>query len=54
MDEATLKQVWLLRRMVGMISNDQKLHGEGAEKLLERLRKSKTNQDFLSGLSKGV
>jgi transcription termination factor Rho len=54
MDEATLKQVWLLRRMVHMISGDQKLHGEGAEKLLERLRKSKSNQEFLANLSRGV
>jgi len=54
MDEATLRQVWLLRRMVNMISGDQKLHGEGAEKLLERLRKSKTNQEFLTNLSKGA
>ena len=54
MDEATLRQVWLLRRMVNMISGDQKLHGEGAEKLLERLRNSKTNQEFLTNLSKGA
>ena len=54
MDEATLRQVWLLRRMVNMISGDQKLHGEGAEKLLERLGKSKTNQEFLANLSKGA
>ncbi len=54
MDENTLKQVWLLRRMVHMIAGDQKLHGEGAEKLLERLRKSKSNKDFLDNLSRGV
>lgn len=54
MDENTLRQVWLLRRMVHMISTDEKLHGEGAERILERLRKSQNNQTFLDNLSRGV
>ena len=54
LDEETLKQVWLLRRMVSMISSDSNsLHSSQAtEKVLERLRKTKDNKEFLSTLGK--
>jgi transcription termination factor Rho len=52
LDEETLKQVWLLRRMVSMISADSMQTAEATEKVLERLRKTSNNQEFLSGLSK--
>jgi len=52
LDEDTLKQVWLLRRMVGMITADAMLSSEATEKVLERLRKTDNNKEFLSGLGK--
>ena len=54
LDEATLKQVWLLRRMVAMISSDSAKIVEGTERVLDRLRKTKTNAEFLEGLSKAA
>jgi len=50
LDEATLKQVWLLRRMVGMITTSGMDHLEATEKVLERMGKTKNNQEFLATL----
>ncbi len=50
--EETLKQVWLLRRMVSMISSDSPNFAEATERVLDRLRKSKTNVDFLANLNR--
>jgi transcription termination factor Rho len=52
MDEATLKQVWLLRRMVAMISSDSVSFSEAMERVLERLDKTKTNIEFLANLNR--
>ncbi len=52
LDEETLKQVWLLRRMIGMIDSDSSNSSEAIEKLLERMRKTKNNVEFLSALGK--
>ena len=52
LDEDTLKQVWLLRRMVGMISADSVNFVEGTERVIDRLRKTKTNAEFLANLSR--
>ena len=52
LDEATLRQVWLLRRMVSMISSDEKYQGESTEKLLGHLRRSKNNTEFLANLGR--
>ena len=49
-DESTLKQVWLLRRMVSLISNDGTVNA--TERVLERLAKYPTNQEFLANLNK--
>ena len=54
MDETTLQKVWLLRRMAHMISSDEKLYGESAEKLLNHLKKTKNNQEFLANLGRDV
>ncbi len=54
MDEQTLKSVWLLRRMVSMISNDSNNLIEATEKVMERLRKSKSNVEFLANLTKSA
>jgi len=52
LDEDTLKQVWLLRRMVGMISSDSVSFVEATDRVLERMRKTKTNAEFLANLSR--
>ena len=52
--EETLKQVWLLRRMISMIDSDSSSSNssEAIEKLLERMRKTKSNSEFLGALGK--
>ena len=52
LDETTIKQVWLMRRMVAMISQDSNKYSEATERVLERLRRAKTNAEFLSNLTK--
>ena len=53
LDEATLKQVWLLRRMITMIESDSSnSSGEAMEKVMDRMRKTKNNQEFLTILGK--
>ncbi len=51
LDEETLRQVWLLRRMVSMVATDSINSSEATEKVIERLRNSKDNKDFLVKLS---
>jgi transcription termination factor Rho len=48
--EEQLKQVWLLRRMVGIIASDSNNYIEATERVLERMRKTKNNAEFLVGL----
>ena len=52
LDEETLRQVWLLRRMVSIIASDSMGSAEATEKVIERLRKTKDNAAFLSTLGK--
>ena len=54
LDENTLKQVWLLRRIVSMITNDSANQSEATARVLERLAKTKNNAEFLTTLSKEV
>ncbi len=54
LDETTLKQVWLLRRMVSMVSSDAMHSTEAIEKVLERMYKSKDNTEFLANLGRDV
>ena len=52
-EPTTLKQAWLLRRMVSMVSSGGG-GGEGndaTERVLERMSKSKTNKEFLTSLA---
>jgi transcription termination factor Rho len=49
MDENTLKQVWTMRRMVGVLGGT-----EGLELMLARLAKTKDNNEFLTTLTKDV
>ena len=50
--EETLKQIWLLRRMVGLISNEGSTNA--TERVLERLAKTNSNEEFLANLNKEV
>jgi transcription termination factor Rho len=52
--EDTLKQVYLLRRIVSMLTEDSP-NGTGAtERLMDRLAKTQNNAEFLATLSKDV
>jgi len=50
LDEKALKGVWLLRRMVAMISQSSPNQLEATERLLERLSRAQSNDEFLTGL----
>ena len=50
--EEQLRQIWLLRRMVSIIASDSNNFVEGTERVLDRMRKSKTNAEFLVGLNR--
>jgi transcription termination factor Rho len=52
--EETIKQVWLLRRMVSMIASDAVNFTETTERVLDRMRKTKSNAEFLATLTKEV
>ncbi len=52
LSENTVKQVRLLRRMMAMIASDSVNSVETTERILERLRKTRTNAEFLAGLGK--
>jgi transcription termination factor Rho len=51
-DESTLKQIWLLRRMIGIIGQDSNSPTEAAERILERMARTQTNEDFLASITK--
>ncbi len=51
-DENSLSKIWLLRRMVAMISSDSTNFTEATERILDRLRKTKNNAEFLDSLNK--
>jgi transcription termination factor Rho len=54
LDENTLKQVWLLRRMANMLASNSPNHNEATERILERLARTRNNAEFLATLSKDV
>ncbi len=49
--EEQLRQVWLLRRMAAMISDNG---ADATEDVLERVAKTETNEEFLGNLKSGV
>ncbi len=53
LDEPTLKQVWLLRRMVSMLSSDSMDSSDATEKVLEQMARTTDNKEFLANLGKG-
>ena len=54
LDEKTLKQLWLLRRMLSMSASDSQESSEATPRVLERLAKTKNNAEFLATLSKDM
>jgi len=52
LDENTLKQVWLLRRMMSMVAADSVNFSDVTERVIGRLRKTETNAEFLATLNK--
>ena len=53
LDETTLKQTWLLRRMASMVGSDSGGGtSEATEKVIERLSRTKDNAEFLQNLGR--
>jgi transcription termination factor Rho len=52
LDEDTIKQVRLLRRMISMIASDSVNTIDATERVLDRMRRTRTNAEFLASLSK--
>ncbi len=53
-DPDVLKKVFLLRRMVGMATSDSRDSTEATETVMERMLKTKDNQEFLATLGKKI
>ena len=54
LDEKTLQQVWLVRRMMSMIGSNSPNSTEATERLLERFSRTSTNQEFLDTLKNEI
>ncbi|MBI2165826.1 MAG: transcription termination factor Rho [Chloroflexi bacterium] len=54
LEEGVLQQVWLLRRLVSMITQGGMDSTDATEKVLERLGRTKSNQEFLATLTKDM
>lgn len=54
LEETTLKQIWLLRRIVSMLAEESENGTAATERLLDRLAKTQTNAEFLATLSKDI
>ena len=50
LDEKTLRGVWLVRRMTAMISQNSPNQLEATERLLDRLGRTATNEEFIASL----
>ena len=51
-DENSLSKIWLLRRMVAMISSDSPNFVDATERIIDRMRKTKDNTEFLDSLNR--
>ena len=51
-DETTLKQIYLLRRMIALLATDSVHAADATERILDRLGKTKSNAEFLANLAK--
>ena len=49
-DDKTLQQMWLVRRMMAMIGSNSPNPTEATERLLERMSRTKNNADFMATL----
>lgn len=54
LDGQTLQKAWLLRRMVSMITSDSPNYAEAMERVLDRMKKTKNNAEFLATLNAEV
>lgn len=54
LDELTLRQVYLLRRMSSMIATDAMNPAEATERVIERMSRTKSNEEFLATLTKEI
>ena len=54
LDEKTLQQVWLVRRMMAMLGTNGPNSTEATERLLERMSKTSNNAEFLSTLKEEI
>ena len=52
LDENTLKQVWVVRRMASLVSANSTSPTEATERVLDRLSKTANNAEFLITLAK--
>jgi transcription termination factor Rho len=52
LDEQSLRQVWLLRRMLSLVNQNSATPTEATERVLDRLSKSRNNREFLENLTK--
>ena len=52
LDELTLKQVWVVRRMASLVGQNSQNPTEATERVLERLSKTSSNAEFLATLAK--
>jgi transcription termination factor Rho len=52
LDELTLKQVWVVRRMASLVGQNSSNPTEATERVLERLSKTSSNAEFLATLAK--
>jgi transcription termination factor Rho len=52
--EEMLKQIYILRRIVGMLSEDSSNSTDAIERLIDRLAKTQSNAEFLANLAKDM
>ncbi len=52
LDEQALRQIWLLRRMVSIISSDSNDNTAATERVVERMLKTQDNDEFLASITK--
>jgi transcription termination factor Rho len=54
LDSDTLAKASLFKRMMAMVSADSTNYAETVERVIDRLKKTRTNTEFLATLSRGV
>ncbi len=52
LDENTLKQIWVVRRMMTLMNSSSPNSSEATERILERLSKTPSNAEFLATIAK--